>query len=74
MLTLDDHLYIGNLRKHSKEAMFNKDSAMSKSMDHFFRKGEIGDWKNYFSGEKLDEWDTWINQNLEGTNIKMVFE
>ncbi len=38
------------------------------------RKGQIGDWKNYFSGDKLAEWDNWIQQNLEGTNIKMVFE
>ena len=74
MLTLDDHLYIDNLRKHGTESIFGKACARNNSMEKFFRKGQIGDWKNYFSGEKLDEWDTWINQNLEGTNIKMVFE
>ena len=47
---------------------------MSKTMAQFFRKGQIGDWKNYFTGQKLEEWDAWIKQNLEGTDIKMVFE
>ena len=62
------------MRKHGSEAMFGKDKEMSKTMQQFFRKVQIGDWKNYFSGEKLEEWDAWISQNLEGTDIKMVFE
>ncbi len=43
-------------------------------MTKFFRKGEVGDWKNYFTGEKLEEWDEWIQKNLEGTDIKIAFE
>jgi hypothetical protein len=39
-----------------------------------FKITQIGDWKNYFSGDKLKEWDAWIAENLEGTDIKMVFE
>ena len=74
VLTLDDHLYIGNHRKHGTESLFGKDNPMNDNMERFFRKGQIGDWKNYFSGEKLQEWDEWISQNLEGTDIKMVFE
>ena len=45
-----------------------------KAMTKFFRKGEVGDWKNYFSGKKLEEWDAWIKTNLEGTDIKIRFE
>ena len=74
MLTLDDHLYIGNLRKHGSEGSNGKGTEMSKKMAQFFRKGVIGDWKNHFAGEKLEEWDAWIQRNLEGTDIKMVFE
>ena len=74
ILTLDDHLYIGNLRKHGSEAMSGGDEAMKKTMLQFFRKGQIGDWKNYFEGEKLEDWNNWIQENLEGTNIEMVFE
>ena len=39
-----------------------------------FRKGKVGDWKNYFQGEKLDEWNNWIEENLKGTDIKISFE
>ena len=74
VLTLDDHLYIGNMRKHGSESMSNGDQNMKKMMTNFFRKGQIGDWKNYFTGEKLKEWDDWIEDNLTGTEIKMVFE
>ena len=73
MLILDDHLHIDNFRKHGTESLFGKDGARQ-NMDKFFRKGQIGDWKNHFTGEKLEEWDAWIKQNLEGTDIKMVFE
>ena len=43
-------------------------------MSKFFRKGEVGDWKDYFSGEKLQNWDEWIQKNLQGTEIKITFE
>jgi hypothetical protein len=43
-------------------------------MTKFFRKGEVGDWKNYFCGEKLEEWDQWIKTHLDGTDIKITFE
>ncbi len=49
-------------------------SKLFQAMTRFFRKGEVGDWKNYFTGEKLKEWDEWIEKNLEGTDIKITFE
>ena len=39
-----------------------------------FRKGIVGDWKNYFEGERLKELDEWIEECLKGTGIKMDFE
>jgi hypothetical protein len=37
VLTLDDHLYIGNLRMHRSEAMGNCDENTKKTMLKFFR-------------------------------------
>lgn len=31
----------------------------------FFRKGQIGDWKNHFSAAKLNEFDRVINDHLQ---------
>ena len=39
-----------------------------------FRKGKVGDWKNYFEGEKLEEWNKWIEESLKDTGIQMSFE
>ena len=69
-MTLDDHRYIGNVRKHGTVSM----SMSQEMMNKFFRKGQVGDWKNYFSGEKLEEWDKWIGQHLEGTNLKIAYD
>jgi len=40
----------------------------------FFRKGQVGDWKTHFTGEKLQKWDDWIAKNLEGSDIQINFE
>ncbi len=39
VLTLDDHLYIGNLRKHGAESMSNGNEMTKKMFTQFFRKG-----------------------------------
>jgi hypothetical protein len=48
--------------------------AMKDVYTKFFRKGQVGDWKNYFEGENLSQWDQWIAENLKGTDLEMVFE
>jgi hypothetical protein len=30
----------------------------------FFRKGVVGDWKNYFDDESVNEWNRWIEENV----------
>ena len=47
---------------------------MEKVMQKFFRKGEVGDWKNHLAGNDLEEWDSWIEANIKGTDIKLKFE
>ena len=68
---LVDHVSIENMRRISVEqaADYHKEWAA-----RHFRKGEVGDWKNYFEGERLHEWDAWIEENLRGTGIQISFE
>ena len=40
----------------------------------FFRKGEVGDWKNYILDEKAQKWEDWIQSNVGGTNIDIAYE
>ena len=40
----------------------------------FIRKGIIGDWKTHFDQETNKEWDAWIEEEMKGTDFKMVFE
>ena len=68
ILRLDDHLYIENFKKVVSEA-FQKPGEEENFMVKFFRKGAVGDWKNYFHGENLKLWDRWIQENLQGTDI-----
>ena len=55
---------ISTLAKHvvSIENMRNLDTELSPPehkdmMKKHFRKGQVGDWKNYFDGEGLNEWN-----------------
>jgi hypothetical protein len=65
ILQLDDLLYIDNFREILTEGSGDP------SMKKFVRKGKVGDWKNYFTEEKLMIWNEWIAKNLEGTDITL---
>ena len=68
---LVDHVSIENMRQIRVEQAPPERKEMA---GKHFRKGIVGDWKNYFQGEKLDEWNNWIEENLNGTDIKISFE
>ena len=68
---LVEHVSIDNMRQISVE-MSPPD--MKEMAEKHFRKGMVGDWKNYFEGEKLEEWNKWIEENMKDTDIKMSFE
>ena len=40
----------------------------------FLRKGEVGDWKNYFSAEQSAEMDRRCEEKLKDTGIEFVYE
>jgi hypothetical protein len=50
----------------------NKNQAMKKDKS-FYRKGIVGDWKNYFSATQLEDFDQWCHSNLEGTGLEFDF-
>ena len=47
---------------------------VSKGEGKFIRKGIIGDWQNHFTPEMNAEWDAWIEENLKGTGLHMIFQ
>ena len=64
VLLLDDHMHIDNFRDIMTDAMGGMET-----MNKFIRKGKTGDWKNYFTEENNKIWDSWISENLSGTDI-----
>lgn len=42
-----------------------KETGFAKKEGHFFRKGKIGDWRNYFSSDESTKFDEIINKNLK---------
>jgi hypothetical protein len=68
---LAKHVSIDSMRSDAMETVPPEHKV---TMKRFFRKGQVGDWKNYFEGQKLEEWNGWIAKNLEGTDIKITFE
>ena len=39
----------------------------------FLRKGEVGDWKNYFTSEQAAKLDAMYNERMKGTGIDLQF-
>ena len=73
VVDLVEHLQFSNM----KERASNQSSQIGGKEDNrskFFRKGAVGDWKNYFKEENLKIWDSWIEKSLEGSDIKFSFE
>ncbi|CAH1268606.1 SULT1C3 [Branchiostoma lanceolatum] len=48
-------------------------STMAESR-HIARKGIVGDWKNTFSTEESEAFDTWCEKKLGGTGLTFDFE
>jgi len=63
---LVEHLEFSNMKERAAK--------VDQRRSTFFRKGEVGDWKNFFEGEKLENWDKWIAKNLEGSDIQFNFQ
>ena len=63
---LVEHLKFDNMKK---QAVFNYISNPKKGR---LRKGEVGDWRNYFDEKTDEKWDKWIQDNVEGTGLQFL--
>ena len=61
---LKNHLEFSNFRENLKKG-FGGNTRMEK----FLRKGQVGDWQNYFSEEMEIAWDAWIEKNSNDLKI-----
>ncbi|MDJ0743097.1 MAG: sulfotransferase domain-containing protein [Xenococcaceae cyanobacterium MO_167.B27] len=58
----------------------NSNQDISKFVDKLFKKGShlrkgiVGDWKNHFSDEQLEEFDKLYQSRLNGTGLKFEFQ
>jgi len=70
----DDFLHIANQRKDGITLLnYQRSDDARQLMKMFFRKGEVGDWKNYLTDEKIEKWDHWIKTNTDGSDIEIVW-
>ena len=63
---LADHLAIENFKNNPACNMKPPKGAVPDEVRdnfNFIRKGIVGDWKNFFEGERAKEWDEWIENN-----------
>lgn len=51
-----------------------KESGMANKDQTFMRKGEIGDWKNYFDESANKTMDDWIQKHFGDTDIRFTYE
>lgn len=76
---LCEHVKFEKMEKNPSvnlEAIVFKDPSVREQIDHetynkvkFIRKGQVGDWQNYFTPETNAKFDEWIEQNLGGTGL-----
>ncbi|KAK2968855.1 hypothetical protein RJ640_008022 [Escallonia rubra] len=54
----------------------NKDGKLSSGIENsaFFRRGEVGDWKNYLTADMGDPLDKIIEENLYGSGLKLRYQ
>ena len=67
--TLCHSTNIDTMRSTSKNLGRNEQE--KEFAEKFFRKGKVGNWAEYFHGERLNEFNKWIDENLEGTDIQL---
>jgi hypothetical protein len=68
------HLSSLQVMELSEQLTFNemkKNQTVNFFGSQFLRKGEVGDWRNYFDKKTSEMWDCWIQDKLEGTGIVM---
>nr|XP_002120573.1 sulfotransferase 6B1-like [Ciona intestinalis] len=68
---------LGRAQQIADMTSFNNMAANLKKghpIKNFFRKGEVGDWKNYFSDDQSKIMDELIQEKLGNTEIRFIYE
>ncbi|XP_037082658.1 luciferin sulfotransferase-like [Pollicipes pollicipes] len=74
---LCEHLSFSSMSKNDKvNREVYRDVIMdeNKKENKFIRKGQIGDWKNYFDEDLNRRFDAWIQANSHGIDIEFKYE
>lgn len=60
--------------KNKKVGTIEKNKSLLMREDRsFYRKGIVGDWRNYFSSEQLEQFNRWCHSHLEDTGLEFDF-
>ncbi|GIX78763.1 sulfotransferase 1E1 [Caerostris darwini] len=70
---IKEHCEFKNMSKHKTTAL-SEDSAVDKKASSFYRKGQVGDWKNYFTEEMLKKLDEKVEKVLKGSGLQYTYE
>lgn len=62
-VNLDEIIYAGKDRNENDKCQVK-----------FIRKGQIGDWKNYFTNEMSERFDKWIAEHSKDTELCFEYE
>ncbi|CAH1793190.1 unnamed protein product [Owenia fusiformis] len=71
--TLYDHTKFESMKKNPM-VTFAKNPSIDSSISPFLRKGEIGDWKNYFTVAQNERFMDIYNEKMKDTDLSFQFE
>ena len=72
ILQLDDILYIDNFRQLYITDVPNKNQD-GKPKSLLVRKGQVGEWKKYMTGENLQKWNQWISKHSKDIGFEIKY-
>lgn len=67
-----DRCHIDNMRNATKANDKNKHTTVD-GKPLMYRKGQVGDWKNWFTVAESERFDRWLEENLRDTNLKFKY-
>ena len=69
--TLADHVKFSNM-KQNPNTNPTAGVDLPPGKPDFMRKGEVGNWRQFFDDETAEEWQGWINENIAGTGLEKL--
>ena len=69
-IALNEHVKLDNMKKNEHTNHIRGDNP--EGMRKHIRKGQVGDWQNYFNEENSARWDKWIAEKTKGTGLESL--